>query len=86
LTLVEVEVVAVVKGDRKVGKTRLGAIGQRMEIGKRYLIASFGGSSPRPLKSHLAWAASPNKRVHPPAAAQSDSLVNTPRSPRVGCN
>jgi hypothetical protein len=45
LTLVEVEVVAVLKGDRKVGKTRLGTIGQRMETGKRYLMASFGGNA-----------------------------------------
>lgn len=43
LTLVEVEVVAVIKGERKTGKTRLGTIGQPMEAGKRYLIASFGG-------------------------------------------
>jgi len=44
LTLVEVEVVVVVKGDRKAGKTRLGTIGQPMEAGKRYLMASFGGN------------------------------------------
>jgi hypothetical protein len=43
LTLVEVEVVVVIKGERKTGKTRLGTIGQPMEAGKRYLIASFGG-------------------------------------------
>jgi hypothetical protein len=43
LTLVEVEVIVVVKGDRKAGKTRLGTIGQPMEAGKRYLMASFGG-------------------------------------------
>ncbi len=43
LTLVEVEVVIVIKGDRKTGKTRLGTIGQPMEAGKRYLMASFGG-------------------------------------------
>jgi hypothetical protein len=43
LTLVEVEVVVVVKGDRKAGKTRLGTIGQPMEAGKRYQMASFGG-------------------------------------------
>jgi hypothetical protein len=44
LTLVEVEVVVVVKGDRKAGKTRLGTIGQPMEAGKRYLMANFGGN------------------------------------------
>lgn len=44
LTLVEVDVVAVVKGDRQTGKTRLGTIGQPMEAGKRYLMASFGGN------------------------------------------
>lgn len=43
LTLVEVEVVAVVKGGRKTGKTRLGTI-RPMEAGKRYLMASFGGN------------------------------------------
>ena len=43
LTLVEVEVLVVIKGDRKTGKTRLGTIGQPMETGKRYLMASFGG-------------------------------------------
>ena len=44
LTLVEVEVLVVVKGDRNTGKTRLGTIGQQMEVGKRYLMASFGGN------------------------------------------
>jgi hypothetical protein len=43
LTLVEVEVLVVLKGERKAGKTRLGTIGQPMEAGKRYLMASFGG-------------------------------------------
>jgi hypothetical protein len=43
LTLVEVEVVVVIKGDRKTGKARLATIGQPMEAGKRYLMASFGG-------------------------------------------
>ncbi len=43
LTLIEVEVIAVIKGDRKAGKSRLGTIGQPMEAGKRYLAASFGG-------------------------------------------
>ena len=45
LTLVEVEVVVVLKGDRKTGKARLGTIGQPMEAGKRYLMASFGGEA-----------------------------------------
>ena len=44
LRLVEVEVVVVIKGERKTGKTRLGTIGQPMETGKRYLMASFGGA------------------------------------------
>jgi len=44
LTLIEVEVLAVIKGDRKVGKTRLATIGQPMAAGKRYLMASFGGN------------------------------------------
>jgi hypothetical protein len=43
LTLVEVEVVAVIKGDRKTGKARLGTVGQPVEAGKRYMMASFGG-------------------------------------------
>jgi hypothetical protein len=43
LTLVEVEVVTAVKGERKTGKTRLGTIGQPMEAGKNYMMASFGG-------------------------------------------
>jgi hypothetical protein len=43
LTLVEVEVLVVIKGARKTGKTRVGTIGQPMESGKRYLMASFGG-------------------------------------------
>jgi hypothetical protein len=44
LTLIEVEVLVVVKGDRKVGKTRLATIGQPMAAGKRYLMTSFGGN------------------------------------------
>ena len=44
LTLIEVEVVAIVKGKRQPGTTRLGTIGQPMEAGKRYMIASFGGN------------------------------------------
>src|SRR5262245_63181681 len=43
LTLVEVEVIAVIKGDRKTGKTRVGTIGQPMEAGKRYMMASLCG-------------------------------------------
>jgi hypothetical protein len=45
LTLVEVEVVMVVKGDRKAGKTHLATIGQPMAAGQRYLMASFGGNA-----------------------------------------
>ena len=43
LTLVEVEVITVIKGERKAGKTRLGTIGQPMKTGKNYMMASFGG-------------------------------------------
>jgi hypothetical protein len=45
LTLVEVEVLVVLKGGRKVGNTKLATIGQRMEKGQRYLLAGFGGSA-----------------------------------------
>jgi hypothetical protein len=45
LMLVEVEVISIVKGDRKVGKSRLATIRQPMEAGKRYLMASFGGNA-----------------------------------------
>src|SRR5260221_12854881 len=45
LTLIEVEVLVVLKGDRKVGNVKLATIGQRMERGQRYLLASFGGSA-----------------------------------------
>ena len=45
LTLVEVEVLTVLKGERKVGNAKLATIGQRMEKGQRYLMASFGGSA-----------------------------------------
>ena len=44
LTLVEGEVGAVIKGERKTGKTRLGTIGQPMAAGKNYMMASFGGN------------------------------------------
>lgn len=44
MTLVEVEVLSVLKGERKVGNAKLATIGQRMEKGKRYLMASFGAS------------------------------------------
>ena len=44
LTLIEAEVLLVIKGDWKVGKTRLATIGQPMAAGKRYLMASFGGN------------------------------------------
>lgn len=43
LTAVEVEILAVLKGNRKPGKAMLGTIGQPMEKGKRYLMGSFGG-------------------------------------------
>lgn len=45
LTLIEVQVLMVLKGDRKVGKAKLATIGQRIEKGQRYLLASFGGSA-----------------------------------------
>src|SRR4051794_22060168 len=45
LTLIEVEVLMVLKGERKVGKAKLATIGQRMEQGRRYLVANFGGSA-----------------------------------------
>lgn len=45
LTLVEVDVVKALKGDRKAGRAKLTTIGQPMEKGKRYLMASFGGSA-----------------------------------------
>ena len=45
LTLIEVEVLLVLNGDRKVGNAKLATIGQRMEKGQRYLLASFGGSA-----------------------------------------
>jgi hypothetical protein len=45
LTLIEVEVLVVLKGNRKVGNAKLATIGQRMEKGQRYLLASFGGSA-----------------------------------------
>jgi len=45
LTLIEVEVLVVLKGERKVGIAELATIGQRMEKGQRYLMASFGGSA-----------------------------------------
>jgi hypothetical protein len=44
MTLIEVEVLVVVKGERKAGKSRVATIGQPMETGKRYLMASFGGN------------------------------------------
>ena len=45
LTLIEVEVLVGSKGGTKVGKAELATIGQRMEKGQRYLLASFGGSA-----------------------------------------
>jgi hypothetical protein len=45
LTLIEVEILNVLRGDRKVGKAKLATIGQPMEKGKTYLLASFGGGA-----------------------------------------
>jgi hypothetical protein len=45
LTLVDAEVLVVLKGECKVGNTKLATIGQPMEKGQRYLMASFGGSA-----------------------------------------
>jgi hypothetical protein len=45
LTLIEVDVLVVLKGERKVGNAKLATMGQRMEKGQRYLLASFGGSA-----------------------------------------
>jgi hypothetical protein len=45
LTLVEVGVVRALKGDRKAGRAKLATIGQPAEKGKRYMMASFGGSA-----------------------------------------
>jgi hypothetical protein len=44
VTEVRVDVVRVLKGDRKPGKATLVTIGQPMEKGRRYMMASFGGS------------------------------------------
>ena len=44
-TLIDVEVLVVLKGQRKVGNTKLATMGQRMEKGQRYLLANFGGSA-----------------------------------------
>ncbi|MDX1963812.1 MAG: hypothetical protein SFX18_11700 [Pirellulales bacterium] len=50
MTLIEVKIVHVIKGDRvngnrPLGKTRLATIGQPMQSGKRYMLASFGGDA-----------------------------------------
>jgi hypothetical protein len=45
VTPVQVDVVKVLKGDRKTGKTKLATIGQPMEKGRKYLMASFGGNA-----------------------------------------
>ncbi len=45
LTLIEVEILVVLKGERKVGNAKLATIGQRMDKGQRYLLASFGGAA-----------------------------------------
>jgi hypothetical protein len=45
LTLIEVDVLMVLRGERKVGNVKLATIGQRMTKGERYLLANFGGSA-----------------------------------------
>jgi hypothetical protein len=45
VTTVSVDVVKVLKGERKPGKAKLVTIGQPMEKGRRYLMMSFGGSA-----------------------------------------
>ena len=45
VTAVEVSVVKVLKGERKVGKTKLATIGQPMEKGRRYMMVSSGGAA-----------------------------------------
>ena len=45
LTLIDVEVLVVLRGARKVGNAKLATICQWMEKGQRYLLASFGGSA-----------------------------------------
>ncbi len=44
VTEVRVDVVRVLKGERRPGKATLVIIGQPMEQGRRYMMASFGGS------------------------------------------
>jgi hypothetical protein len=44
VTEVRVDVVQVLKGERKPGKATLVTIGQPMEKGRRYMMSSFGGS------------------------------------------
>ncbi len=44
VTVVQVDVLQVLKGERKAGKAKLVTIGQPMERGHRYLMISFGGS------------------------------------------
>lgn len=45
VTVVSVDVVRVLKGTRRPGGARLATIGQPMEKGRRYLMATFGGSA-----------------------------------------
>jgi hypothetical protein len=45
VTTVRVDVVRVLKGNRKTGPAKLATIGQPMENGRRYMMASFGGSA-----------------------------------------
>jgi hypothetical protein len=44
VTAVQVNVIQVLKGDRKTGKAKLVTIGQPMEKGRKYMMVSFGGS------------------------------------------
>src|SRR5438093_1412937 len=45
VTVVEVDVLKTLKGDRKLGKAKLATIGQAMEKGHGYMMVSFGGSA-----------------------------------------
>lgn len=45
VSTVAVDVVRVLKGDRKTGRAKLATTGQPMEKGRRYLMTSFGGSA-----------------------------------------
>src|SRR5438270_13412309 len=45
VTTVRVDVVRALKGDRKAGPVKLATIGQPMEKGHRYMMASVGGTA-----------------------------------------